>query len=65
MNAQFKERPVDPEVLEAESWDDLGSEEKRECLEITLLANPELLEKFYSEALSAGVDPFDYWSEVS
>lgn len=60
----FQERWPDPEPSEPESWEDLGANDKRELLDIALLANPKLIQAFYSEALNQGVDPFYYIGDI-
>ena len=65
MNAVFRERPIDPPEFEAKCWDDLSREAQRELLQMAMELQPGLIDRFYSEALSAGVDPFKYWSDIA
>lgn len=63
MNAQLKERDIDPPEHIAKEWDDLHREQKIGCLVDAMTHNPKavrLIEQFYSEALTLGVNPFDY-----
>ncbi len=65
MSAVFKERPIDPPEFEAQCWSDLSREEQRELLQMAMELQPRLVDRFYNDALSTGVDPFDYWSDIA
>lgn len=60
----FQERAIDPPDDVAQDWDELGTDRQREALIDAMERHPQLVEKFYLEALSAGVDPFDYFEDL-
>lgn len=60
MSAVFPERPIDPPEFTPRDWEDLSHDVKVELLTEAMQDKPRLMDRFYSEALSAGVNPFDY-----
>lgn len=63
MNAVLKDRDLDPPEHKPVEWDDLHREQKINCLldAMNLSAKAgEMVEIFYNEALTLGVNPLDY-----
>lgn len=63
MSAVLKDHDLDPPEYKPLEWGDLHREQKINCLVDAMSHSPraaQLVEKFYNESLTLGVNPLDY-----
>lgn len=64
MNAAFQERSPDPFELEPQDFYEQCTDDKVEELVLAMHKHPKLINLFYSEALTVGVDAFHLRGEL-